>query len=67
MPHHPNVEMPNCEMGKQARDPSFMIQWCRLFGNMIEGPPFLFSVNRSMAIQLLMQFLEVHSVTARND
>jgi hypothetical protein len=50
-----------------VRDLSFMIQWCKLFENMIEGILFLFTVNQSVAIQLLMWFLEVHSVIARNN
>jgi hypothetical protein len=34
--------------------------------SMIEGLLFLFTVNRSVVIQLLKQSLEVHSVTSRN-
>jgi hypothetical protein len=50
-----------------VRDPSFIIQRCRLIRNMIKGILFLFTVNQLVVIQLLMRFLEVHSVTARND
>jgi hypothetical protein len=47
-----NVEMSKCEMEKSTRDPVLVIQWCWILGNLIEGLLFLFTVNRSVTIQL---------------
>jgi hypothetical protein len=44
--------MPKCEMAKSTRDPVLVIQWCWILGNLIEGLLFLFTVNRSVMIQL---------------
>jgi hypothetical protein len=44
--------MPKCEMVKSMRDPVLVIQWCWILGNLIEGLMFLFTVNRSVTIQL---------------
>jgi hypothetical protein len=47
-----NDEMPKCEMVKSTRDPVLVIQRCWILGNLIEGLLFLFTVNRSVTIQL---------------
>jgi hypothetical protein len=52
--HHRNrnAEMPKCEMAKSTRDPVLVIQRCWILGNLIEGLLLLFTVNRSVMIQL---------------
>jgi hypothetical protein len=47
--------MPKCEMRngeKSTRDPVLVIQRCWILGNLIEGLLLLFTVNRSVTIQL---------------
>ena len=47
-----NAKILKCEMAKSTGDPVLVIQWCWILGNLIEGLLFLFTVNRSVMIQL---------------
>jgi hypothetical protein len=47
-----NAKMLNCEIVKSTRDPMLVILQCWILGNLIEGLLFLFTVNRSVTIQL---------------
>jgi hypothetical protein len=51
---HFTTGMPKCrnEKWETTRDPVLVIQRCWILGNLIEGLLFLFTVNRSVTIQL---------------
>jgi hypothetical protein len=48
----PKCQVSKCEMEKSKRDPVLVIQRCWILGNLIEGLLLLFTVNRSVTIQL---------------
>jgi hypothetical protein len=48
----PKCRNAKCEMAKSTRDPVLVIQRCWILGNLIEGLLLLFTVNRSVTIQL---------------
>ena len=47
-----NDDMSKCKISKSTQDPILVIQQCWILGNLIEGLLFLFTVNRSVTIQL---------------